>query len=159
MKPTKLFLFSLFIMLPTLSFSQVRYDKMSEGAVNRIFLKFTQEFAQEVLDKCRNKEYNSNFKSAKLSIPMDNYLRKNMKSICEDNQKKYGSIEIKKFNNAYYHKYMTDDPVQMFVYNIDSEQSNDAKYFSIWVESISKKIQGFWITKNKPLEENLVIHY
>lgn len=158
MKTIKLLLIALFLVSIS-SHAQVRYDKMSEGAVNRIFKKFTQDFAQEFLDKCSQKDYDANFKSAKLSIPMERYLKKNMQMICEDNHKKYGKIEIVKFNNAYYHKYMQDDQVQMYVYNISSDQSKDAKYFSIWVGSVSKKIQGFWITRNKPLEENLVIHY
>ncbi|MBS1548371.1 MAG: hypothetical protein JSS94_00715 [Bacteroidetes bacterium] len=156
---TKLLIGILFLSFSIQTIAQVRYEKMSEGAVNRIFKKFTEEFAHELMDKCAKKDYSSEFKSAKLSIPMDRYLAKNLEKICTENEKKYGTIEIVKFNNAYYHKYMQDDQVQMFVYNIQSNQSNDAKYLSIWVGAISKKIQGFWITKNKPLEENLVIHY
>jgi hypothetical protein len=90
---------------------------------------------------------------------MERYWNKNSQKICQEINTKFGKIEIKKFNNAYYHKFLIDDQVQMYVYDIKSEQSKEARYFSIWVGSVSKKIQGFWITRNKPFEEDLIIHY
>lgn len=142
------------LFISVFTFSQKYYTKIKSSKVNKERLEIGHHFISEYLSKCESKDY-SNFKNFILSKNLDNKLFENRGKSCENILNRNGKITVKALNSAYIHNYSKNiDPVEMFVFDIDTEKKSDLKYITVWVYHDQNVIGGIWISKEIPLHKN-----
>jgi hypothetical protein len=144
----KILLTSLTI-LSTFSFAQKFYTKIDNSKVNQERLQIAEKFINQYLDKCKNKDY-TEFKNFIISKRIEKEVNEGMEKACSNT----GKVKISKFNSAYiFNNTKNNDPVELFIFDIDNEKDRTLKYLSTWVYHDKNVIGGLWISKEKPINK------
>ena len=137
-------------LLPAQSF----YKKISDKNINTERQTIAQNFIQEFLNKCENKNYTS-FEKFNVAKKFEMFLDDKLSYICQKNETDLGKIELQDFNSAYFYKIsLTSDPVELYVFNTKTEKNPDIQFLSVWIYQDRNYIRGMVITKEKPINPN-----
>ena len=133
--------------LSVFGFGQKLYTKINDSKINQERLKVAQDFLNQYLDKCKNKDY-SEFKGFIISKPIEKKMNEERQKACENTE----NIKILGFNSAHIlDNTKNDDPVELYIFDINNEKDQSLKYLSTWVYQDKNVIGGLWISKEKPL--------
>ncbi len=145
----KLFL-PVLVCLSFSGFAQKLYTKVNDSKVNSERLETAKRFISRYIEKCKNKDY-SEFKDFNISKRIEKDLNTDREKGCLSAEK----ITVLEFNSAYILKDTKyDDPVELFIFDINHSGSSSLKYISTWVYQDKNVIDGIWISKEKPLYRN-----
>ncbi|MET3535156.1 hypothetical protein [Chryseobacterium limigenitum] len=135
------------INLSTLGFAQKIYTKISDSKINQERLQVAQNFINQYLDKCKNKDY-TEFKDFIISKKIEKEVNEGREKACLGTE----NVKILGLNSVYIQNYSKDyDPVELFVYDISDEKYPTHKYISTWVYHDKNVIGGLWISEEKPI--------
>ncbi len=136
-----------FISLSVLGFSQKLYTKISDSKVNSERLQIAKNFIDQYIGKCKDKDY-SELKDFIISKRIEKDLNNDREKNCPNAE----NVTVLGLNSVYLMDYAKDDdPVELFIFDINHEKESALKYISTWVYHDKNVIGGIWISKEKPL--------
>lgn len=142
----KIFLIGL-INLSVFGFGQKLYTKINDSKVNKERLEVAKNFIGQYIGKCKDKDY-SELKDFIISKRIEKDLYKDREKNCPNAE----NVKVLGFNSVYLMDYAKDDdPVELFIFDINHEKEPALKYISTWVYRDKNVIGGIWISKEKPL--------
>lgn len=140
-----------FLCLSISMFSQKYYSKISNTKINQNRLEISKKFVNAYLNKCENDDF-TKFDEFTLSKRLEKFFSEKIEGSCKKSIEMYGKLTVLNLNSAYLNKYSKDyDPLDLYIFDAQSEKSQNIKYISVWVYHDQNVISGIWISKEKPL--------
>lgn len=137
--------------LSLFAFSQKYYSKISDTKINQERLEISKNFIDTYLNKCKNSDF-TKFDQFILSKSLEKFFLNEIEKSCKKSVEMYGKLKVLNFNSAYLNKYTKNfDPLDLYVFDVQSEKLPDIKYISVWVYHDQNVVSGIWISKEKPL--------
>ncbi len=113
--------------------------------------KSAKKFVNAYLNKCENDDF-TKFDEFTLSKRLEKFFSEKIEGSCKKSIELYGKLTVLNLNSAYLNEYSKDyDPLDLYIFDAQSEKSQDIKYISVWVYHDQNVISGIWISKEKPL--------
>jgi hypothetical protein len=93
-----------------------------------------------------------NFDEFTLSKRLEKFFSEKIEGSCKKSIEMYGKLTVLNLNSAYLNKYSKDyDPLDLYIFNVQSEKSQDIKYISVWIYHDQNIIGGIWVSEEIPL--------